>query len=311
MSLRKNFAETITKIARIDPKLVMFVGDISHGIFGKLREEFPERYYNIGICEPAMVNVAAGLSAQGLTPVVHTIAPFLIERSYEQIKLDFAYQELGINLISVGGAFDYSKLGCSHHCYTDYSLISEFKQANIYFPGSDIEFETLFRENYTNRMINYFRLTEYPHNFVFKENEINSGKAIKVRKGEDLTIFTTGALLGKVIDAASELKSQGVSVEIVYFHTLKPFDHAATLSSVLRTRKFITFEDISENNGLFKLVNETVSGKLIYKSKQIAINDFIRIYGTYDALCDSVGLTTSNLVYEATKMVKSLDENFS
>jgi len=178
MSLRKTFANTMFEIAKNDDTLVVIVGDISHSIFKPFRDEFPNRYYNIGISEPGMVNVAAGLSANGLSPVVHTITPFLIERSYEQIKLDFAYQEFGINLVSVGGAFDYSKLGCSHHCYTDYSLIAQFKNANIFFPGSDIEFELLFKSSYNNKQINYFRLTEYPHGIGFGPSEISVGKGI-------------------------------------------------------------------------------------------------------------------------------------
>ena len=104
MKIREVFAELVFKLGKKDKNLVVMVGDISHGILKKFREKFPERYYNIGICEPSMVNLAAGLSKVGLNPVIHTIAPFLIERSYEQIKLDFAYQKLPVNIVSVGGA---------------------------------------------------------------------------------------------------------------------------------------------------------------------------------------------------------------
>ena len=76
--------------------------------------------------EPTIVNMAAGLSKVGLVPVIHTIAPFITERSYEQIKLDFGYQKLPVNIISVGSAFDYSQLGCSHHCYSDV-IVHAFK----------------------------------------------------------------------------------------------------------------------------------------------------------------------------------------
>ena len=115
--LRNVFAETMLNLGKKNKKLVVIVGDISHGILKPFAKKFPKRYYNIGICESATVNMAAGLSKVGLNPVVHTIAPFLIERAYEQIKLDFGYQKLDVNLVSVGGSFDYSKLECSHHCY--------------------------------------------------------------------------------------------------------------------------------------------------------------------------------------------------
>jgi transketolase len=304
LSLRKVFAETITEIARVDERLIVFVGDISHGIFKELRQDFPDRYYNIGICEPGMLNVAAGLSAKGLIPVVHTIAPFLIERSYEQIKLDFAYQGLGVNLISVGGAFDYAKLGCSHHCYTDYSLLSKFSKSNIFFPGSDIEFRSIFKNVYNNGEMNYFRLTEFPHDISFESSEIKVGKAIKISSGSDLTIVTAGAALKRVKEATYLLNKSGYSVDILYYHTLKPFDSKIVFDSVSKTKKVIVFEENSSEDGLFKLVNNSISGKFVYDIRQMAINDFVRTYGTYEYLCEITGLSTSNLLKVSLSLIE-------
>ena len=103
-NMRQTFANVVTEIAEKDENIVVMVADISHGIFSEFREKIKNRYFNIGICEPAIVNMAAGLNKVGINPIVHTIAPFLIERSFEQIKLDFGYQNLNINLISVGSS---------------------------------------------------------------------------------------------------------------------------------------------------------------------------------------------------------------
>lgn len=304
MSLRKTFAQTMLEIAEIDDSLVVFVGDISHGLFKSFREKFPTRYYNIGISEPGMVNVAAGLSAKGFSPVVHTIAPFLIERSYEQIKLDFAYQELGVNLVSVGGAFDYSKLGCSHHCYTDYSLIAKFENANIFFPGSNIEFELIFKSTYDNKQINYFRLTEFPHGIDLEPSDISVGKGIRVKEGSDLTIVTTGSALKRAVEAEKSLNALGYSIEIIYCHSLKPFDTELIQKSVKKTKKVITFEEISSQDGLFNLVNSCISGRFTYYIKQLAINEFVRQYGTFNELCEASGLSTENLVNCSLKLLR-------
>jgi transketolase len=121
--MRTTFSEIVTKIAKKDKRLVVLVGDISHGLFENLRKFAKDRYFNIGINEQSMINIAAGLSLQGFNPIVHTIAPFLIDRNFEQLKLDFSYQKQNINLVSIGGSFDYSKLGCTHHSYSDVSLI--------------------------------------------------------------------------------------------------------------------------------------------------------------------------------------------
>src|SRR3989338_8781678 len=122
-SLRDTFTNTLHQVGKEDPNLVVLVGDISHFRLLNFAKDCPGQYYNIGICEPTIVNIAAGLSKVGFHPVVHTISPFIVERSFEQLKLDFGYQKLGGNIVTVGSAFDYSSLGCTHHCYNDFALI--------------------------------------------------------------------------------------------------------------------------------------------------------------------------------------------
>jgi transketolase len=296
LSLRPQFAETITTLAEKDLRVVMIVGDISHGIFGQMRLRSPSRYFNIGICEPSMVSVAAGLSAQGLIPVVHTIAPFLIERSYEQIKLGFSYQNLGANLVSVGGSFEYSKLGCTHHCYSDYSLISKLPNSQIFFPGSAEEFNDLFLENYDNGKLNYFRLTEFPHKVEFTA-QISSARAVKVFAGTDLTVIACGGpSLKRAKEACDLLIQQNYSPELLYFHTLKPFDSALAVESISRTRTFLVVEENHSSDGIMSLILRAINGKFPYRSHHIAVEDFIRNYGTYEHLIDSARLNVNTIV---------------
>ena len=297
-NLRESFAQTMLKIGSTDENLVVMVGDISHGILQPFAQRFPNRYFNIGICEPSMVNMAAGLSEIGLIPVVHTIAPFLIERSYEQIKLDFGYQKRGINLISVGSAFDYSKLGCSHHCYTDVSLISHIENSQVFVPGSVKEFEELFTQSYYEKSINYFRLTENPHTLDTLDWKIKVGQAILVREGTDVTIVAVGAQLQSAFEASKVLQGEGIEVEILYFPTIKQFDSDAVRKSVLKTKKLITIEELSATDGVFNLCIRSIIGINDLSVKQLAINGFIHGYGSYEDLCEKAGLTTSNIINE-------------
>ena len=126
-SIRKQFPKTLKEIAIRDKRVFVIVGDISHGIFSEYRKKIKNRYINLGILEPTMISISAGMSKTGFIPVVHTIAPFLVERSYEQIKLDFCYHKLPGLIVSVGGAFDYSALGCTHHSYNDLSIMKSFQ----------------------------------------------------------------------------------------------------------------------------------------------------------------------------------------
>jgi len=293
--LREEFADTMLELGPIDPRLVVMVGDISHGILQPFAKACPGRYYNIGICEPTIVNMAAGLNKTGLIPVVHTIAPFITERAYEQIKLDFGYQNLSLNLISVGGAFDYSQLGCSHHCYTDVSLLCHLKRATVVIPGSPVEFNTLFKHAYANGQINYFRLPDRPHGVEFAAADLKFGRGIRVREGRDVTLAVIGTQLTNTLAAADLLAGQGVSAEVLYFHTIKPFDADLLRASVAKTRRFVTIEELSAHDGLYNLCLRATLGLNGISASQIAIEDFIHGYGTYDELCARIGMSPAGI----------------
>ena len=304
-SIRQEFADTMLEVGKENPNLVVMVGDISHGVLKPFAKSCPDRYYNVGICEPTIVNMAAGLSKLNLIPVVHTIAPFIVERSYEQIKLDFGYQQLGVNLITVGGSFDYSQLGCSHHCYADVSLMSHFSQSRIFLPGSPEEFNILFKENYNSGKINYFRITNSVHNLNIEKKFIKSGKGIVVKEGKDITISTIAPQLKTVIETSERLKKEkNISVEIVYFPTIKPFDKDLISKSVSKTKNLITFEELSHHDGLFNLCIKSLIGLNNISIKQIAINDFVHNYGSYEDLCSSQGLNDKNLYQEVLNLLK-------
>ena len=301
--LREEFADTMLEIGPKDPRLVVMVGDISHGILQPYAKECPGRYYNIGICEPTIVNMAAGLNKTGLIPVVHTIAPFITERAYEQIKLDFGYQNLSVNIVSVGGAFDYSQLGCSHHCYTDVSLISHLKRGVVVIPGSPIEFNKLFKETYTNGQINYFRLPDNSHNVEFKASDIEFGKGIKVREGKDATIVVIGTQLHNALIAADMLAHNNISAEVLYFHTIKPFDTELVRHSVLKTQHLVTVEELSDHDGIFNLCMRACLGLNDIVMEQIAINDFIHGYGSYEELSARIGMSPGGIHRIVQKML--------
>lgn len=294
-NLRHEFADTMAEMGPKDPRLVVMVGDISHGILQPYAASCPGRYYNIGICEPTIVNMAAGLNKTGLIPVIHTIAPFITERAYEQIKLDFGYQNLSGNIVSVGGAFDYSQLGCSHHCYTDVSLISHLKRGVVILPGSPIEFNKLFKKTYANGLINYFRLPDNAHGIEFKDEDIQFGRGIRVRQGSNATIAVIGSQLRNALLAADKLSTKGISVEVLYFHTIKPFDFELVRESVAKTKRLLTVEELSAHDGIFNLCLRACLGLNEIAMSQIAIDDFVHGYGSYEELCARLGMSSDGI----------------
>ena len=295
-SMREVFGETMIDIAKKDPRVVVIVADISHGLFKKFREIFPERYFNIGICEPSIVNLAAGLRKVGLIPFVHTIAPFLIQRSYEQIKLDFGYQKLNINLISVGSSFDYSKLGCSHHCYEDVANLKHFKKSRIFIPGSSKELNKMLMKNYQKNNINYFRLSEYQNIISIHEN------GSIVEKGNDLTIVTLGHSLDITLKASKKLKKENIDVEIIYFNRINFSNMKNVKISVKKTKKMICVEELSNKGGLLEDCLKELS-EVSFKYDHIAINDFIHKYGSYEELSYNSGFSDKNIYKIAKKLI--------
>lgn len=214
--MRKQFVKTIEDILPEDDKLVLLLGDI--GIFGFRNsfKEFPDRVFNIGILEQSTISLGAGMSSVGLTPVIHTIAPFLVERSLEQLKVDFGYQKLNGNFITVGSSYDYAALGPTHHCPGDIGQLSTIPNMEIVLPGTSQEFDILFKDSYNDGNPTYFRLSEYENK---TSQDVKFGKANLIKKGKDALVICVGNMLQNTLDATEDM-----DVSIVYYTTLNPFD---------------------------------------------------------------------------------------
>ena len=294
--IRQEFADTMFEIGKKDPNLVVFVADISHYILQPFEKACPGRYYNIGICEPTMVNMAAGLSKLGFHPVVHTFAPFLLERSFEQIKIDFGYQKLGVNLVASGSGFDYGYLGCTHHCYDDFALLKNIENMQVIHPASPKEFNLLFKQTYNNKLPNYFRIPENSHEINLEDKEIVVGKAIKIKEGKDISIIVTGPQLKTAIDAINILDSNDINPEIIYVHTIKPFDKEMVNKSLEKTKKGLIIEEHSMYGGLLEEVLRYSKNLGEIKYSSINIGDkFIRNYGSYQDHCERLGFSVKGI----------------
>lgn len=298
--MRDTFADTMREVGVNDPKLVVLVGDISHFALQPFAQACPGRFYNVGILEPTIVSMSAGLASLGLHTVSHTIAPFLIERSFEQIKLDFCYQGIGGNLITVGSAFDYATLGCSHHCYDDIALLRGLPNTEIVYPASAIEFTKLFAETYRNDRLTYFRLPKETHGVDFAADDIVFGKGLVVRSGSDVTLAACGPQLRTAVAAADLLAARGIAAEVLYFPTLKPFDDDLLRASVTRTKRLVCIEEHVEFGGLGDVALRAARHVPGLQSDFLFIPDaFQRGYGTYDDHCRALGFTPENLASRA------------
>ena len=143
--MRRIFGKIINEIAKKDKKVVLLVGDIGYGIFDDFRKDNPKKFYNLGICEQSLIGVAAGMALEGFKPWVYTITPFLIERPFEQIKLDIDQQKANVNLV---GFADYPTLGPSHKEIDAKRLMALFKNIKSFFPKNSRETKLFVNKTY-------------------------------------------------------------------------------------------------------------------------------------------------------------------
>ena len=153
--MRRRFGKLIDHLAKKDKKIILLVGDIGYGIFDDFRKNHPKRFFNLGICEQSLIGVASGMALEGLKPWVYTITPFLIERPFEQIKLDIDQQKANVKLV---GFADYPSLGPSHSELNGKKLIKLFKNIKSFFPKDSEETENAVKESYNNPGPNFISL---------------------------------------------------------------------------------------------------------------------------------------------------------
>ena len=168
--MRKTFPKVTEKLMKKNKKIFCLLGDIGVFSFRNIFKDYKNRILNMSTMEQSMIGFAAGLSKIGFVPIIHTITPFLVLRSLEQIKIDFVYNKLNCNIVSVGASNDYTKLGTTHHCFEDINILSSYEDINLFIPSNENEFKYLFEKNYNNNLINYFRLSEKKIKYYIKSN---------------------------------------------------------------------------------------------------------------------------------------------
>jgi transketolase len=279
--MRRQFKDTALKLAEKDDKLILLFGDISFFLFNEFIERYPDRLFNVGICENTLISMAAGMSAAGFHPIVHTITPFVTERSYEQVKLDLCYNRFGATIVTCGGSFDYAWDGATHHCYTDLELMRMLPNMEVMQPGSKTEFDILLSRCYNNGVPSYLRIAADEHGLKFPI-EFGKGVVIKETPEAKMTIVTAGPLLGNVLSASSDLP-----VNILYFHTLKPID--GNLLERFADTKILVVHDAF---GLFEAINAACSAKTEYHGLP---DEFCCFYGALQDIRGKLQLDSTGI----------------
>jgi transketolase len=215
--MRTAFAETAEDIVGRDPLAAVVLADISTALFEDAMVRFPDRVINVGIRESLMISVGGGLSLTGMHPIVHSYAPFLIERAFEQIKLDLGHQDAPAVLVSIGASYDVPEAGRTHHAPGDVALIDTLPGFAVHVPGHADEVPVLLRDAVGRSHSSYIRLSEATNRVPVPL----SPELTVIRRGGKALVVAVGPMLDPVLDAA-----EGMDVTVAHTTTVRPFDSA-------------------------------------------------------------------------------------
>ena len=260
---------------------------IDIGAFGfqDLMKDYPERVKNIGIFEDGIVSITAGLALSGMVPTVYGITPFIVQRSLEQLKLDYIYQDVGGNFITTGAAYDFSKLGYSHYCPEDVETLKTFPGIEILTPGTPKQFETLFNQCCMNGKLSYFRMIDHCNQ---TEVDVEYGKAKMLKKGTRGTVIAFAEALDVTIAAC-----QNLDVTLLYYTTASPFDLETLKENIERNRIFIC-EPFYQGTFLTDIMPVLSTYRIAVDGVGVP-RQVMRNYGTKEDKDVHIGLTAQNI----------------
>jgi len=282
--MRTAFGNTAEAILDSDPLAAVVVADISADMFAKAAARHPDRVLNVGIREPLMISVGGGLSLAGMHPLVHSYAPFLIERSYEQIKLDLAHQGGAAVLVSVGASYDVARGGRTHHSPGDVALLDTLPGFAVHVPGHPTEVPALLESAVGQGHSSYIRLSA-----TSNASSLPVSPTLQVvRQGTRALVVAVGPMLDPVIDATRDL-----DMTVAYATTVRPFD-AAGLRALAVADSVVLVEPYLAGTSL-RLVDEVLADRP-HRSLGLGVPRVeLRRYGTPEDHAHLYGLDAAGI----------------
>jgi transketolase len=254
--VRIAFADTLTDLARKDPRVILLTADLGFQLFDRFIAECGPRYLNVGVAEAQMVLAAAGLAHTGWRPITYSIASFATCRCFEQIKISVAYAGLPVVLVGAGGGFAYGSSGVTHHSAEDLSLLAGLPGMTVVAPGDAEEVRQLLPQVFQLPGPTYLRLGRGREPALSAAEPARLGKARLLCKGQDVAILTTGSVASEALKAVEILKEERIQPVVCHFHTIKPFDVATLQQLASRVRRIVVVEEHVPSGGLSSAVRQ-------------------------------------------------------
>lgn len=306
--MRDRFIQALTTMARQDPRIMLITGDLGFGVLDAFAERFPGQYLNAGVAEQNMTGLATGMALDGRITFTYSIANFPTLRCLEQIRNDACYHDANVNVVAIGGGFSYGALGISHHATEDLAILRALPAITVLAPGDDWEAEEATKAVAGAPGTSYLRLDRSSAGSLERPGEqFALGRMRTLREGGDVTLISSGGILGEVIRAADDLATEGIQARVLSAHTLKPFDREGLARACRETGGVITVEEHSIEGGLGGLVSEECmeSGIVPRAFARIGLRaGFSSIVGSQEYLRHRYSLDTAAITSTARSLVR-------
>jgi transketolase len=303
ISMRKAYGQALVELGKNNPDVVALSADVSNSDFSFMfQEACPDRFFNVGIAEQSLVDVAVGLAYSGKIPFANTFAFLFATRALEMVRTHLCYGEANVKLMGAYGGMSDSFDGPTHHSITDIAIMRSLPNMTVIVPSDPICLAKLLPQVAAWKGPVFFRLNRNEVPVLFDQGYAPViGKAVTVRPGKDVTLICTGLMVSRSLQAAEQLAAEGIQARVLEVHTIKPLDAEAVLQAARETGALVTAEEHSIIGGLGGAVAEIVADAYAVPVKRTGIPDRFAECGPYDKLLDRYGCAVADVVGAARK----------
>ena len=276
IATRDSYGNALASLGREHENLVVLDADLAAATkTGIFKKEFPERHIDCGIAEANMIGIAAGLASTGKVPFCSSFAMFAAGRTFEQIRNSVGYPHLNVKIGATHAGISVGEDGATHQCNEDIALMRTIPGMTIINPSDDVEAKAAVKAAYEMEGPVYLRFGRLAVPVINDRDDykFEIGKGVVLKEGTDLTIIATGLEVAESLAAAEKLEAEGISVEVINMHTIKPLDVDLVVRSAAKTGKVVTVEEHSIIGGLGSAVAEVIAEKQPAKLLRIGVED--------------------------------------
>ena len=258
--MRDTFVRTLVELAKQDKSIELVTGDLGFGVLRPFWEQCPDQFTNAGIAEQNMTSMAAGMALEGKTVFTYSIGNFPTLRCLEQIRNDCAYHNANVKVVCVGGGFVYGSLGMSHQATEDLAILRALPDVVVMAPADLVEAEECTKALVKHKGTAYLRFGRGGEKRIHEKLDgFEIGRAIKVKDGERIAIFSTGAIFEEVIGVLNILNECGIDAAAYTFPTIKPIDRELITEIASSYELIVTVEEHNVVGGFGSAVSEVVA----------------------------------------------------